>query len=111
MRLSVIKMTTSLNVKSPCRHTGYHSDDISTGEDSIDFLGSSLVIDFGGILESERTLTSFPCMLSSSLIPETYAFETLDLSRSEGFNEHQCTYRLSNGAIPTVREILSSHTR
>ena len=52
------------------------------------FLDFDKYLVFGEISNFKRTLKSFPCMLSSSLIPETYAFETLDLSKSEVFDEH-----------------------
>lgn len=64
--------------------TWYHSYDVTTSEDGIDFLDKRLSV--GTALKRMiigPTLKSFPIILSSSFIPETYALEIFDRSRSE----------------------------
>ena len=66
------------------RRTGYHPNDIAASEDRIDFL-NNIVCQSTYRMESRtegRTLKSVPCMFNSSLMPDTYALFTFDLSRS-----------------------------
>jgi hypothetical protein len=77
-------------MSQPQKMTWYHSDDVATGEDGVDFLCNIDDLKFDEIQIIALTLKSFPIILSSSFIPETYALEIFDRSRSPSdLNEEQ----------------------
>lgn len=63
------------------------------------------------LCSDRRTLKSVPCMFSSSLIPDTYALFTFDLSRStpHGSRSSDATSASSRADGRTIRKILRIH--